>query len=184
MNPAEFIEKYIPRPEQDKWRSEAYRDMEHMWQTLNPGWLKFAAMQSGVLDDSTLRRYAVWCARQVQHLMTDPRSIAALDVAERRADGRATCDELSDARNSARIVWHETESKHPNSSRHVSALAAWACVDCSAFLAASWTAGYSERALSIAAKEAAETAAEASQAAWLRENATPDWERAKNWRVK
>ena len=26
-----------------------------------------------------MRLYAVWCARQVQHLMTDPRSLAALD---------------------------------------------------------------------------------------------------------
>jgi len=40
------------------------------------------------------RLYAVWCARQVQHLMTDPRSIAALDVAERYATGEATDDEL------------------------------------------------------------------------------------------
>ena len=34
--------------------------------------------------DREIRLFAVWCARQVQHLMTDPRSIAALDVAERR----------------------------------------------------------------------------------------------------
>ena len=27
------------------------------------------------------RRYVVWCARQVQHLMTDQRSLDALDVA-------------------------------------------------------------------------------------------------------
>jgi hypothetical protein len=27
------------------------------------------------------RLFAVWCARQVQHVMKDPRSIAALDVA-------------------------------------------------------------------------------------------------------
>jgi len=35
------------------------------------------------------RLFAVWCARQVQHLMQDPRSIAALDVAERYAMGEA-----------------------------------------------------------------------------------------------
>jgi hypothetical protein len=40
------------------------------------------------------RLYAVWCARQVQHLMTDKRSIEALDVAERYANGSATEDEL------------------------------------------------------------------------------------------
>ena len=40
------------------------------------------------------RLYAVWCARQVQHLMTDPRSLAALDVAKRHANGNATDEEL------------------------------------------------------------------------------------------
>lgn len=44
------------------------------------------------------RLYAVWCARQVQHLMTDPRSIAALDVAERHARGDATDAELAAVR--------------------------------------------------------------------------------------
>ena len=43
------------------------------------------------------RLFAVWCARQVQHLMTDPRSIAALDVAERFANGEATEGELAAA---------------------------------------------------------------------------------------
>jgi hypothetical protein len=45
-----------------------------------------------------IRLYAVWCARQVQHLMTDPRSIAALDVAERFARGEATKAKLEAAR--------------------------------------------------------------------------------------
>jgi hypothetical protein len=40
--------------------------------------------------DREIRLYAVWCARQVQHLMTDPRSIAAVDAAERFANGEAT----------------------------------------------------------------------------------------------
>ena len=43
------------------------------------------------------RLFAVWCARQVQHMMTDPRSLAALDVAERHANGEATHGELSAA---------------------------------------------------------------------------------------
>ena len=43
------------------------------------------------------RLYAVWCARQVQHLMTDPRSINALNVAERFANGNASDDELREA---------------------------------------------------------------------------------------
>jgi hypothetical protein len=59
------------------------------------------------------RLLAVHYARQVQHLMTDPRSQAALDVAERHAHGQATdydlwaawgtaCDAAWDA---ARNAW-------------------------------------------------------------------------------
>ena len=47
--------------------------------------------------DRETRLFAVWCARQVQHLMTDPRSIAALDVAERFANGEATESERAAA---------------------------------------------------------------------------------------
>ena len=49
-------------------------------------------------DQAQVRRYAVWCARPMQHLMIDPRSLAALDVAERYADGQATDKELDAAR--------------------------------------------------------------------------------------
>ena len=52
-------------------------------------------------QDREIRRFAVWCARQVQHLMTDPRSLSALDVAERYADGLATDEELRTARDAA-----------------------------------------------------------------------------------
>jgi hypothetical protein len=45
--------------------------------------------------DLEIRLYAVWCARRVQNLMTDPRSIAALDVAERHARGKASDEELA-----------------------------------------------------------------------------------------
>ncbi len=47
------------------------------------------------------RLYAVWCGRQVQHLMTDQRSVAALDVAERHASGDATDAELAAALDAA-----------------------------------------------------------------------------------
>jgi hypothetical protein len=58
--------------------------------------------------DRKIRHYAVWCARQVQHLMTDPRSLAALDVAERYADGLATGKELSMAWAAARDAARDT----------------------------------------------------------------------------
>ena len=48
------------------------------------------------------RLFSVWCARQVQHLMTDARSINALDIAEKFANGEATQDDLDAARDAAR----------------------------------------------------------------------------------
>jgi hypothetical protein len=48
-------------------------------------------------EPRVIRLYTVWCARQVQHLMRDPRSIAALDVAERFANGKASEEELETA---------------------------------------------------------------------------------------
>ena len=48
-----------------------------------------------------MRLYAVDCARSVQHLMTDQRSITAIDVAERHAYGLATDAELDAARDAA-----------------------------------------------------------------------------------
>jgi hypothetical protein len=53
------------------------------------------------------RLFAVWSARQVQHLMTDPRSIAALDVAERHAQGQASDQELAEA---AGAAWAAAEA--------------------------------------------------------------------------
>jgi hypothetical protein len=47
--------------------------------------------------DRDARLFAVWCARQVQHLMTDPRSLNALDVSERFASGESTEAELAAA---------------------------------------------------------------------------------------
>jgi hypothetical protein len=51
--------------------------------------------------DREIRLYGVWCARQAQHLITDKRSIAAIDIAERFAKGQATRQELEDAKYSA-----------------------------------------------------------------------------------
>ena len=54
--------------------------------------------------DREIRLFGVWCARQVQHLMTDQRSLDALDVAEAFANGEATADKLAAARAAARTA--------------------------------------------------------------------------------
>jgi hypothetical protein len=60
------------------------------------------ALRAEPQHEKLYRLYAARRARSVQHLMTDPRSIAAIDVAERHAHGNATDDELDAARDAAR----------------------------------------------------------------------------------
>lgn len=50
-----------------------------------------------LVSKKLLRLFAVWCARQVQHLMQDERSKRVLDVAEAFANGMATEEELAAA---------------------------------------------------------------------------------------
>ncbi len=97
--------------------------------------------------DREARLFAIWCARQVQHLMTDPSSIAALDVAERHAHGKATDAELDAARDAA---W----------------AAAWAAA-CAAAWDAAWAAAWA--AARAAAGDAAGAAAWAAARAAARD---------------
>jgi len=74
--------------------------------------------------DRDARLFAVWCARQVQHLMPDQRSINALDVAERYATGEATDDELFAARDAALDAARAAESAVARDAAHAAANAA------------------------------------------------------------
>lgn len=53
------------------------------------------------IDVPEVRLFAVRCVRQIQHLLTDERSLHALDVSEAYAVGEATKEELSVARDAA-----------------------------------------------------------------------------------
>ena len=97
--------------------------------------------------DKEIRLFAVWCARQVQHLMTDKRSLDALDVAERYANGEATQDELVAAGDAA---WAAARDAASDAARS----AAW-----SAARDAAWSAAWS------AARDAAWEARSAARAA-------------------
>lgn len=61
------------------------------------------------IDAPEVRIFAVRCVRQIQHLLTDERSLSALDVAEAYTVGQATEEELSAAleaaREAAREAW-------------------------------------------------------------------------------
>ena len=107
------------------------------------------------------RRYAVWRARQVQHLMTDERSIAALDVAERHANGEATDEELAAAEAAAMAA---ARAATRAAARAGAKMAAWAATRAAAragAMAAAWAA----EAAILAATRAAEAATRNAEAA-------------------
>jgi len=86
--------------------------------------------------DREWRLFAVWCARQVQHLMTDQRSIDALDVAERFANGLATQQELAAAGYAA---WAAAWAATGDAARAAAMAAGWAAARAAA-MAAWWAA--------------------------------------------
>jgi hypothetical protein len=115
--------------------------------------------------DREIRLFGVWCARQVQHLMTDPRSIAALDVAERFANGEATQYELnaaaSDAARAASDAARDAASDAASDAARDARAAAWAA----AWAAASDAAWAASDAAWAAASDAARAASDAARAA-------------------
>ena len=90
--------------------------------------------------DREIRLYAVWCTRQVQHLMKDQRSLDALDVAEQYALGKATEAELTAARCAATVAaWGAAYAARD--AAYAAMWAAWAAMDAaSAATAAAATA--------------------------------------------
>ena len=102
--------------------------------------------------DRELRLYGVWCARRVQHLMTDQRSIDALEVTERYGRGQATDEQLAAARAAA---WAADAA---GAASRATRAAAWAT------RAAAWAAGAAAEA--SRATRASSWAAEAAGAAW------------------
>ena len=125
--------------------------------------------------DREILLYAVWCARQVQHLLTDKRSLDALDVAERYANGEATEDELTAAKDAA---WAAEDAAWAA----WAAEAAWDAVRAAgaaeAAACAAWAAEAAREAAGAAARAAAREAADAAwAAAWAaREAAWADAE--------
>ena len=145
MTLTEFLDKHDACLD-GRVRAAVFASPEDAWQNCTPGDLIWAATRPCVLTDKELRLFAVFCARSVQHLLKDPRSRDAIDVAERHADGLATNDELRAAYDAAYAAY----------------AAVYAAADTSAY------AAYAAYAAVYAAADARE-----QQAAWLRQNTKP-----------
>ena len=124
------------------------------------------------IDAQALRMFAVWCSRQALALIDDPdpRSVAAVDMAERFANGEATSEELAaawaaawDAASAAAwaAAWAAGSVAARDAARAASAAASYAARD-----AASAAASYAAR---DAARDAASAAAWDAQVGHLHE---------------
>ena len=182
----EFCDKHAACYEGREWALTHCKDMNEVWQTARPEWLMWVATREGVLTDVELRRFAVWASRQVQHLMADERSINALDVAERYADGAATDEELASATAAATAAICAATAAARAAARAATdaaaARAARAATDAAAARAAraARAAAYATTAVAYAttavarAADAVARAADA-QAQWLRGNTKPNF---------
>jgi len=146
MTIEEFCDRYGACREGREWAIQNCSSMRDAWDKLEPDWLIWVATRPGVLTERELRLFAVYCARRVEHLMTDRRSKDAIAVAERFANGEATVAELKAAR-----------------------AAAWAAY------AAAWAAYAAADVAADAAAWAAYAAAYESIAKWYRENTKPNF---------
>ena len=113
--------------------------------------------------DREWRLFAVWCARQVQHLLDDPRSIHAIDIAEKYANGEASAGDLTAARAAAwdaaraaagTAARDSARDAARDSARAAAWDAAWAAAWAAARDAALAAARYSARAAARDAQEA------------------------------
>ena len=156
------------------WAIRDCETMHDVWDKAKPEWLIWVAARKGAMSEIDQHKFALWSAKQVEHLMTDPRSIAALRAKELWIEGRLTDEELAAASAAAR-----------DAARDAASAAAWDAASAAARAAArdaAWAAAWdaARDAASAAARDAAWAAAwdaaSATQTSWIRENCTPTFE--------
>jgi len=174
MTIEQFCTKHRACEEGKEWALASCASMKEVWEKAKPAWLVWVATRPSVLTDKELRLFAVFCARQVQHLMIDPRSIEAIDVAEKYAQDKARDDELAAAWTAA---WAAADAvaRAADAAAEAAARAATWAADAAAAWAAARAAEAAAEAAARAATWAADAAMKGSQATWLRENTTPNF---------
>jgi hypothetical protein len=154
------------------WRNEEMYEVECKGRGVNNG-AKYVVRQARLTrrvekwNDQTLRLFAVWCARNALALVKnpDPRSVNAVDVAEKFANGKSTKKELAAAWDAAwaaagAAAWDAAWAAAGAAAWDAAWAAAWAAAGAAAWDAAWAAAG---AAAGAAAWDAAWAAAWAAQ---------------------
>ena len=164
MTIEEFCKKHNACVEGYTWAITNCSSMQEAWDKCpKANWLIWIATRPNVLDDRTLRLFAVWCCRQVQYLMIDKRSIAAVDAAEQFANDLISRKQLTEKRKEASNAADAAAADAAASAAAAAAVAAYAASAAAASAAAAADAAYV--AAADAAYVAAAAAADAAYAA-------------------
>ena len=104
MTIKEFCEKHLACREGREWAEGCgAEDMSELWQRdeMLWEWRLWIATRDGVLSRNEPLWYACWSVRQIWPLLGDPRSRAAIETVERFVEGKATPEEVVEARSAA-----------------------------------------------------------------------------------
>jgi hypothetical protein len=167
-----------------EWATANCQTMREAWGKARPDWVVWIATRPGVLTNKELKLFAVHCARAALAIVTNPdlRSVEAVNVAERHANGQATGAELSAAARSAAAVAHAAAAYDAAAARSAAyaAAAAHAAAHAAAAHDAAHAAAYAAAAAHAAAvaHAAAAHAAAVAHAAAAAENRQAEYLRA------
>jgi len=176
MKIEEFCDKHEACEAGREWALTNCKTMQEVWQTSKYRWLVWIAIQTGAVTDKDLRRFAVFCCRDVWHLLTDERSRNAVEVAERYiVNPRNNNTELDRAWLSAEFVLSGLPV-----GKHRAAANAAAAVTRSPRYAAEHTEFFATQAAAADGPVGVENIvrgdmARKRKADWLRANVTPDF---------
>lgn len=167
----EFLKRNGACREGIEWASENCETLQDALDKAKPEWVVWLATRPWVLTERELHEFGLWCAEQVRHLMTDPRSLAALDAKRAWLDGKIDDEQLEKAEKDAKTAFLALALYAPTS-------AFWAA---DAALSAA-VIGLDAILVRLATEYITECVVEAmyerdsiyaAQAAWLRKNTKP-----------
>lgn len=176
MTLTEFLDQHDAFPS-TRMRAKSFTSLEDAWQNCTPDDLVWVATRPAVLTEKELRMFAVFCARSVQHLLRDPRSHTAIEVGERYAQGKATVEELKNARADALVV--ARAEAYTTAAETYGYAASAACSACARARSVRSAARSASDTAAIATASFADLAsastARKQQAEWLRQNTQPNF---------
>ena len=148
----QFLKAHEACQEGLDWVVENCDNLQDAWDKVKPEWLIWLATETPILTDRELHEFGLWCANQVKHLMTDERTIKALEAKRKWLDGEIADEELCATCAAAKTAWVTSYVNWP------------------AARAAAWVAWAEAWVIASTVSDALK-----NQAQWLRSNCKPNF---------